>query len=46
MAWNGPAFEVLGGAAARTDGAELAALERWIGGGLPAAVREWFALAT
>ncbi|GAB3851771.1 hypothetical protein ACFPIJ_53475 [Dactylosporangium cerinum] len=43
MTWNEAAFEVLGGAVARPEAAdELALVERWIRGELPAAVREWF----
>ncbi|WP_327010835.1 hypothetical protein OHA72_28375 [Dactylosporangium sp. NBC_01737] len=45
VAWNQAAFDVLGGGVARAPaGDELAALERWVGGGLPGAVREWFLL--
>lgn len=43
MTWNAAAYEILGGfegdAAA---GTELAALERWVRGRLPEAVREWY----
>ena len=44
VSWNGAAFGVLGGPGEPDEGAGLAAVERWLGGPLPAAVREWFVL--
>lgn len=41
-AWNAAAYEILGGAEDAEARAELAALERWVKGRLPEAVREWY----
>ena len=42
--WNEAAFGVLGGADGPAECVEFAAVERWLRGPLPAAVREWFVL--
>ncbi|WP_154937110.1 hypothetical protein [Micromonospora palomenae] len=45
MAWNPAAYEILGGSEGRVEASvELAALEGWIEGRLPEAVREWYLL--
>src|SRR5262245_32009905 len=45
MGWNEAAYEVLGDADGLTEARdEVAALEGWMGGPLPEAVRQWYLL--